>query len=132
MKMNKIQKLTVKALFKNGNEVLILKSNRDEFWELPGGKVEFGEHPEQTLKREVDEELRIKNFAIERIIHLWNFAAEDEDGQWDFDVAVYLCRSDDLDKIKLSHEHTEFKWVKISDIKNYPMRYGYYEAITKI
>ena len=130
--MKKIQKLTVKALFKSHDRVFILKSNLDEFWELPGGKVEFSEHPEQTLRREIKEELNIDDFSIERIIHLWNFQAQDKDGLWDFDVAVYLCRSDDLNKVKLSPEHTEFKWVKINKIKDYPMRYGFYEAIKKL
>lgn len=46
--MKQIQKSTVKALFqRESGEIMIVKSALDEFWELPGGKVEFGEQPEK-------------------------------------------------------------------------------------
>lgn len=46
------------AVFENG-KIWLRKNERDE-WELPGGKLEEGEQPDQTAIREAKEELGIK------------------------------------------------------------------------
>ncbi len=46
----------VAAVLFNGNKLLLHTSNRDSFWSLPGGRIEFGEASEDTLVREMREE----------------------------------------------------------------------------
>ncbi|MFZ1518134.1 MAG: NUDIX domain-containing protein [Ignavibacteriaceae bacterium] len=56
-------------LLNSNNEVLLLL--RDDkvdipfpnMWDIPGGKVEDGESPEQALRREMTEEMSIKNLG---------------------------------------------------------------------
>jgi len=61
--------ITVAALIENTEgEILMLshKKHRD-VWNLPGGKVENGEPPRNTLLREVKEELGVDIEIIELI-----------------------------------------------------------------
>lgn len=44
----------------NNNQVLLHKSEKDFFWSLPGGRVEFLETASDALKREMREELNIE------------------------------------------------------------------------
>ena len=41
------------------NHVLLHQSDRDDFWSLPGGRVEWQEATHDTLKREMREELNV-------------------------------------------------------------------------
>ena len=48
--------ISVKGLVIEDGKVWLRKNERQE-WELPGGKLEEGEQPEQTVLREMEEEL---------------------------------------------------------------------------
>ncbi|MBK6795945.1 MAG: NUDIX domain-containing protein [Acidobacteria bacterium] len=50
------------------NSVLLHKSLNDDFWSFPGGRAEFGEPAEQTLMREMREEIGAE---IEVVRLLW-------------------------------------------------------------
>lgn len=39
--------------------VLLHRAERDEYWALPGGRCEFGESSDETLRREMREELNV-------------------------------------------------------------------------
>lgn len=54
------QRIRVVGLIKNEDGVLILKRNRSRaeasvFWELPTGKIKFGEQPEEAMARSLSE-----------------------------------------------------------------------------
>nr|MBP6888661.1 NUDIX domain-containing protein [Candidatus Paceibacterota bacterium] len=59
--MEKFQKIVVTGFVYNEGKTLLLKRSSKEsflpeYWELPGGKVNFGEIPEDGLVREYKEE----------------------------------------------------------------------------
>ncbi|MCX6780547.1 MAG: NUDIX domain-containing protein [Candidatus Magasanikbacteria bacterium] len=41
-------------------------------WEFPGGKVEFGEHPEKTVVREAQEEVAL-TIAVDQILNIYSW-----------------------------------------------------------
>ncbi|MFD3518015.1 (deoxy)nucleoside triphosphate pyrophosphohydrolase [Streptomyces sp. NPDC058657] len=62
------------ALFHHGRLLAARRSAPPELagrWELPGGKCEPGETPEQALVRELREELGVETEAVERIPGEW-------------------------------------------------------------
>jgi 8-oxo-dGTP diphosphatase len=71
----------VAAIIRRGNKILIAQRKKDSKlepnrWEFPGGKLEFGEHPEEALKREIMEELniRIKIRKLHTVLsHVYDF-----------------------------------------------------------
>ena len=126
---NVINRTTVKALIEKDGKVLILKDEKG-VWELPGGKIDNSESEEETLRRELNEELGIENAKIGQKIHTFDFEVNFKDTLFQFHAIVRLCEIDEQSLV-ISPEHSEIKWIEIEDIKNYKMREGYAEAVAK-
>lgn len=63
------------VIFDNSNRLLLAnhRKNNASYWVLPGGKIEFGETIEAALKRELYEELNLKNVIIGRLLAVDQF-----------------------------------------------------------
>ena len=85
-------------------------------WEFPGGKVEPGERPEETLIRELSEELAIT--VKEACLAPLTFASH---AYADFHLLMplYVCRR--WDGIVIGREGQKLAWVKPNRLKDYPM-----------
>jgi ADP-ribose pyrophosphatase YjhB (NUDIX family) len=51
----------------NNNRVLLHKAEKDAFWALPGGHIEFQERAEDALKRELKEEIGVE-IQVKRLV----------------------------------------------------------------
>jgi len=123
-----VQRITTKALFYRDGKVLFAKDHKGK-WELPGGKIDFGETPDVALKRELYEELGFKNVVIGKIINVWTFIVNNiEEIDYQFILVVYECSSKETE-IKQSSEHVEYGWVPLDEIDQLEMRDGYKEAV---
>ena len=85
-------------------------------WEFPGGKVESGERPEETLIRELSEELSIT--VKEACLAPLTFASH---AYADFHLLMplYVCRR--WDGTVTGREGQKLAWVKPNRLKDYPM-----------
>lgn len=65
-------------IWKQGNAQQFLISQRqpgkhlEHYWELPGGKVEVDESPEQALRRELSEEIDIRVVSATRFMQVYH------------------------------------------------------------
>ena len=85
-------------------------------WEFPGGKVEGGETPEQTVIRELTEELGIETKVA--CLAPLTFASHAYD---DFHLLMplFVCRR--FWGAPAPREGQQLKWVRPRDMRNYPM-----------
>jgi 8-oxo-dGTP diphosphatase len=85
-------------------------------WEFPGGKVEAGERPEETLIRELKEELGIA--VNEACLAPLTFASHSYP---DFHLLMplYVCRR--WEGTVTAQEGQSLKWVRPNKLRDYPM-----------
>lgn len=85
-------------------------------WEFPGGKVEPGERPEETLIRELAEELGI--VVRDACLAPLTFASH---AYADFHLLMplYVCRR--WDGQVTARHHARLAWVRPNKLRDYPM-----------
>jgi uncharacterized protein len=120
------------SIIRHGAKVLILKrsdkvgTNKGK-WAGVSGYVEAGERPEQTAPREIREELSIEKFTLVRkgdpmIIreagHIWT-------------IYPFLFETDSED-VTIDWEHTEYRWVHPSEVKEYDVVPGFLKVLTDL
>lgn len=116
MKNHKWQ-VCICGAIKCNNEYLMVKRRLDDedcagFWEMPSGKLEFGESVEQGLQREIFEEVGIDITPFKKqIVGISEYSSEKVEGtkysvQLNYVVDV---PTKDL-PVKLSAEHTAYVW----------------------
>ena len=116
----KIVLVSAVALVDQDGRILIAKrpdgKSMAGLWEFPGGKVEFGETPEQALVRELSEELGIKTWNS--CLAPLTFASHAYEG-FHLLMPLFVCRK--WEGVVLPKEKQELKWVYSNELKNYPM-----------
>ena len=85
-------------------------------WEFPGGKVEQGERPEDTLIRELSEELGI--VVSEACLAPLTFASHAYLG-FHLLMPLYVCRR--WEGRPESKVHSQIAWLRPNRLRDYPM-----------
>jgi 8-oxo-dGTP diphosphatase len=85
-------------------------------WEFPGGKVEAGERPEETLIRELKEELGI--VVKEACLAPLTFASHTY-ADFHLLMPLYVCRR--WEGIATAQEGQRLAWVRPNRLQDYPM-----------
>ena len=108
------------ALIDADKRVLLAQRPEDKpmagLWEFPGGKVEPGERPEQTLIRELHEELGI-TVSVPCLAPL-TFASHAYE-TFHLLMPLYICRR--WEGMVIAREGQALAWVRANKLRDYPM-----------
>lgn len=119
-----------KAFINKNGEVLVLSDpNLPGFGlDFPGGKVRKGENIHEALKREVKEETSL-DIEIGSAFTTWTHEfVPDERGNGSVYLVGFKCKYLS-GEVKLSHEHTIYKWVNKESYKELNDGSEYYKAL---
>ena len=86
-------------------------SDSKKIWDLPGGRMEFGESAEETLKREIYEELSVEIEPI-KVIDTWNYMHNDN---IQITGIIYFSEMK-TNGISISDEHDGYDWIDFEKI----------------
>ena len=82
--------VSIKGIVIENGKVWLRKNEREE-WELPGGKLEKGEQPEQTVTREIQEELGYSVRVVDLLqAHMYTVKGSVNESRGVL-VVTYLC-----------------------------------------
>jgi 8-oxo-dGTP diphosphatase len=78
-------------------------------WEFPGGKMEAGETEEQTIVREIKEELHMDIHPKEKLL-----TVEHTYPDFHLTMHTYLCEAET--STPTLTEHTAYKWLSLAEL----------------
>jgi 8-oxo-dGTP pyrophosphatase MutT (NUDIX family) len=116
--------VSVKGVLIHDDKVLLLKNERDE-WELPGGKLELGEEPDECLAREIFEETGISAFATQPLRPYVYMVAEVVPVL----IVPFLCQCKDFGSLRISLEHKGIGTFALAELGDINLPVGYRLAI---
>ncbi len=118
--------LGIKALIVNAEgKLLLLRVDPKKligdgipaYWDIPGGRIQKDASPEDTLRREVEEETGITDLQSIQPFSMVLSNIRIPAGPSDFGLvlASYVCRVNEPADVRLSEEHTEYGWYTMEE-----------------
>jgi mutator protein MutT len=116
--------VSVKGVIWQDQRVVLLKNERDE-WELPGGKLELGETPEECVAREIAEEVGL-HVKIGPLLDSWVYHIA---AGVDVLILTYGCYPEPFSAVTHSSEHQAVGLFTLPDVQTLHMPAGYKRSI---
>ena len=105
----------VAAIIQHENKILCVQRDENKLsyiskkYEFPGGKVELGETLQETIIREIQEELKIKIVPTQQFI-----TVDHEYPDFNLKMHSYICKCENVEIVLT--EHIQYKWLKINEL----------------
>jgi ribonuclease HI len=115
------QRVAVRAIIKKDDKILLLKRSTGRpsilgKFELPGGRIEYDEQPEETLSRVILQDTGLKT-QVSQLLQVITYTDHD-DRDIQYTLILYLVSPTPTnDKIILSKNYSHYVWKKIYDIQ---------------
>jgi len=121
--MNPERRVSVKALLRNGDDILILREKKGDNsgkYHFPGGHTEDGESLEEALRREISQETGIKQVDIGQPYYACEWPAK-LGGQLVRVTGVFYPCITEQRNVTLSDEHDQALWIPPAEYSQHPM-----------
>ena len=101
----------IKGVVRVGDACLVLKKlqGNDVYWDIPGGRMDADESIEETLARELAEEVGLTDYRVGQLVGAYRLPQALPDGQG-LVLLFYTVLAQSF-AIRLSEEHAGVLWV---------------------
>ena len=118
------QRIRVAGIVQNGREVLIMKKAQGRLdaapvWELPTGKIKFGEQPEEAMDRMLEEYLGVEVAEKIELKDVITFLAPQGSSQLSNLYIIYMVQFAPDTKITAQERYTAYKYIKPDELAGY-------------
>ncbi|MCQ2571342.1 MAG: reverse transcriptase-like protein [Candidatus Saccharibacteria bacterium] len=121
------QRIRVSAICRKDGDILLLKraggrlDGAEIDFELPTGKIIFGEQPEEAMARVLYEHTGIKTASLQ-LMDVVTFTSLEGSSQLGSLYIIYEIKLDDDSAVKITSErYSAYKWMPFSETTNYPL-----------
>lgn len=117
--------ISIKGVVVRDGKVLLLRNDREE-WELPGGRIELDETPEECVAREITEETQW-TVTTGPILDTWMYYIDAAEKH--VFIVTFGCYPVGDAQPVLSHEHKEIGLFREDEVAGLNMPEGYKRSI---
>ncbi len=121
------QRIRVSAICRKDGDILLLKraggriDNAEADYELPTGKIIFGEQPEEAMARVLYENTGVKTASLQ-LTDAVTFTSLEGSSQLGSLYIIYEVKLDEGASVKVTSErYSSYKWIPIAEMTNYSL-----------